>query len=67
MVTLQEIQHPDQPYFGRTITVTNEHADRLLDLEKRIGVQCWEVVPTVAAPDKTEAQTNATNARRSKG
>jgi hypothetical protein len=62
MVTLREIHLPDQPFFDRTQTLSNEHAAALLELEKRIGVQCWEVVPTEFV---TETATDAVNTGRS--
>lgn len=57
MVKLREIHLEDQPYHGREQTLTNDHAAALLDLEKRIGVQTWEVVPTeeLVTSDTTDA------------
>ncbi len=66
MVTLREIHLPDQPFHGRTQTLTNEHAEALLELEARIGVQCWEVVPTDELV-KLDSAADATDTGRSKG
>lgn len=65
MVKFREIVNADAdpPKEARELTISNEHADKLEALEKRMGVRHWERIEQPATEVATTTPTASTNAK----